>query len=195
MVEDIILDSFPKEAGVYLFKIGNEVIYVGSSNNLHKRMVNHKTAIKKGSEHGYKQDLYQFLQSNHFVVEFQITEDYRQLEQELIEQYNPIYNCHRAYTGLGPCKGREAEYNKERYQKYKEEILGQKKNIMKLIKRKYWNKRNNIMKLIKRKYWNKRNNIKINYVVITVKPSLSMRSEYASREWVFRIQHLKLRSI
>ena len=131
MVEDIILDKFPKEAGVYLFKVDKEVIYVGSSNNIHLRMVHHRSYIRQGSAHGYKQDLYKYIQSNHFTVEFQLTDNYRQLEQELVEKYHPKYNAHRAFTGLGARKGREAEYDKERYQKYKEEILEQAKQYHK----------------------------------------------------------------
>ena len=134
MIEDIKLDTFPKEAGVYLFKANDEVIYVGSSKNLYMRMMNHMSCIKQGSAHGYKQDLYQYLQSNKFTVEFQITDNYRQLEQQLVEKYNPRYNSHRAYTGLGPHKGRVAEYNKERYQKYKEEISEQNKQYRELHK-------------------------------------------------------------
>ena len=131
MVEDIVLYTFPKEAGIYLFKIDNEVIYVGSSNNIYLRMVNHKSCIRKGGDHGYKQDLYQYLQSNPFTVEFYLTDVYRQLEQELVEKYHPKYNSHRAYTGLGARKGRVAEYEKERYRKYKEEILEQNKKYSK----------------------------------------------------------------
>ena len=122
MVEDIKLVRIPKEAGAYLLKINEEVIYVGSSNNLYRRMVSHRRCIRQGSAHGYKHDLYQYLQLNPFTVEFQITDNYRQLEQELVEKYNPRYNSHRAYTGLGARKGRVAEYEKERYQKYKEEL-------------------------------------------------------------------------
>ena len=137
MVEDIKLDRFPKESGAYLFKVDEEVIYVGSSKNLYHRMSVHKTAIKQGSEHGYKQDLYNYLQSNKFTVEFKTTDNYRQLEQEFIEKYHPKYNSHRAYTGLGPRKGRDAEYNKERYQKYRKEILGQVKQYYEANKEQY----------------------------------------------------------
>lgn len=134
MVEDIKLDTFPKEAGVYLFISNDEVIYVGSSKNLYQRISNHISSIRKGSAHGYQQDLYQFLQSNPFTVEFQLTDDYRQLEQELIEKYNPKYNAVRAYTGLGAKKGRKAEYDKEHYHKYKEERLEQIKQHYELHK-------------------------------------------------------------
>lgn len=129
MIEDIILDSFPKKAGVYLFKVNEEVIYVGSSKNLYQRMAKHRSNIRQGGNHNgtSKQELYQFLQSNTFIVEIQLDADYRQLEQKLIEQYHPKYNILRANTGLGAKKGREAEYGRERYKKYKEEILDQKK--------------------------------------------------------------------
>ena len=144
MVEDIVLDTFPKEAGVYMFKISEEVIYVGSSNNLYMRMVNHRSNIRKGGNHSgtSKQDLYQFLQSNHFTVEFQTTDNYRQLEQKLVEQYTPKYKNNRAYTGLGAKKGREAEYRKQYNKKYqyqkqyyesnKEEIKQQKKQYQRI---------------------------------------------------------------
>lgn len=82
-------------------------------------MIAHNTYIRKGSSAKRKPALYQFLQNNQFTVEFQLTDNYRKLEQKLIEQYNPIYNSHRAYTGLGAHKVREADYNK----KYKEEYL------------------------------------------------------------------------
>ena len=127
MKENIVLDKFPKEAGVYLFKANDEIIYVGSSNNLRQRMMQHRSSIRKGSAHGRQQDLYQFLQSNTFTVEFQLTDNYRQLEQQFVEKYNPKYNSHRANTGLGVRKGREAEYDKEHYHKYKEEKLEQMK--------------------------------------------------------------------
>ena len=126
MIEDIVLETFPRESGVYLFSSNNEVIYIGSSKNLYQRMTNHISSIRKGSNNGHKQELYQFLQKNHFTVEFHLTDNYRQLEQELVERYHPKYNSHRAYTGLA-WNGNKVEYNKEHYQKYKEEISEQKK--------------------------------------------------------------------
>lgn len=127
MVEDIKLDRFLKKAGVYLLKVNEEVIYVGSSNNLHTRMVNHRSLIRKGSNAERNPALYDFLKSNQFTIEYQLTINYKQLEQQLIEQYHPKFNAIRAYTGLGAFKGRVAEYEKERYHKYKEEILGKHK--------------------------------------------------------------------
>lgn len=131
MVEDIKLDRFSKEAGVYLFKTDEEVIYIGSSKNLYNRMTQHISYIRKGLKAKRNPALYRFLQSNPFTVEFQLTDDYRQLEQQFIEKYHPTYNSHRAYTGLGPRKGREAEYwkefNNQYYESHNKEILEQKK--------------------------------------------------------------------
>ena len=126
MIEDIKLYTFPKKSGAYLFKTNDEVIYVGSSKNLNMRMMSHRSCIRQGSAHGYKQDFYQFLKANQFTVEFQLTDNYKQLEQHLIEQHHPKYNANRAYTGVA-WNGNRAEYYKERYQKYKEEVLEQSK--------------------------------------------------------------------
>lgn len=131
MLENINLKAFRKEAAVYYFENGEEVIYVGSSNDLHRRMSNHRVRIRKGINAERNPTLYEFLQNNSFTVHFAYTGDYRQLEQELIEKYNPKFNSHRANTGLGAFKGREAEYKKEYgeeyYESHKEEILNQKK--------------------------------------------------------------------
>lgn len=128
MLEDIKLKDFPKSSGVYWIKdVDDVIIYVGSSKDLYMRMKNHRVCIKKGSDQGYKEDLYRFLQNNQFTVEFQLSNNYRQLEQDLVEKYNPKFNSQRAYIGCGSRKGRVKEYSKERYQKYKEEILKQEK--------------------------------------------------------------------
>lgn len=121
MLENINLKDFPKESGVYWFISNDEVVYVGSSCNLHQRMYDHRKYIKKGFRKGRKTELYQFLQSNQFTVDFQLNDNYRQLEQELIEKYNPKYNEKRAYTGCGTYKGRELEWQKDYEEQYKEE--------------------------------------------------------------------------
>ena len=120
MVEDIVLDTFPKESGVYLFKANEEVIYVGSSNNLYMRMIKHRSSIRKGANNSgtSKQDFYQYLQINHFTVEIHLADNYKLLEQDLIEKYHPKYNAIRAYTGV-VWNGNKAEYNKEYNEKYK----------------------------------------------------------------------------
>lgn len=133
MVEDIVLVRFPKESGAYLFKVDDEVIYVGSSKNLYHRMTCHRSCIRQGGSHNgtLKQDLYQFLQLNNFTVEFRLTNDYRQLEQELVEKYHPKYNANRAYTGVA-WNGNRAEYGKEYNEKYQYQKQYQSKYINQL---------------------------------------------------------------
>lgn len=124
MLEDIELKKFPHSSGVYFFRdVDGVIIYVGSSKDLYIRMALHRTYIKKGNNHGTQKGIYQFLQSNQFTVEFQLEENYKQIEQELIGKYNPKYNEKRAFAGCGVHKGREVEYWKEYKEKYKEEIL------------------------------------------------------------------------
>ena len=155
MAEDIVLDAFPKEAGVYMFKTDEEVIYVGSSKNLYMRMTYHRCCIRKGSKYGYKQDLYQYLQSNHFAVEFQTTDDYRQLEQELIEKYHPKYNSNNAkgldierkkkwqkeYEKSNKRKEYKKEYQKtDKYKEYNKEYQKSDKRIKYLNEHKEYHK-------------------------------------------------------
>lgn len=122
----INLKSIPKESGVYWFVSDNRVIYVGSSYDLYQRITEHNSNIRKGSNHGCQKDFYQFLQQNEFTIEFQLTDNYKQLEQELIEKHQPIFNAYKAFTGIS-LNGNRAEYDKEYYQKYKEEVRQQQK--------------------------------------------------------------------
>lgn len=122
MLEDINLKNFPKESGVYWIISNDEIVYVGSTNNLYSRIKEHRAYITKGINAKRNPALYQFLQTNQFTVQFQLTENYRQKEQKLIEQYNPKYNSHKAFAGLGARKDRVAEYDKEYKQKFKEQI-------------------------------------------------------------------------
>lgn len=118
----INLKDFPKSSGVYWIVSNEEIIYVGSSKDLYRRMLEHNRYIKKGCEPRHKTKLYQFLQTNQFTVHFQLETNYRQLEQHLIEQYNPKYNQVRAYTGI-TSNGNRTEYRKEHRHKFHEEHL------------------------------------------------------------------------
>lgn len=127
MIDNIDLAKAPHKSGVYFFKDENdEVIYVGSSKNLYNRMKEHKCCINKGSNHGGKKDFYQFLQSNQIKVELQLTDNYRQLEQELIEKYSPKYNTYKAFTGVA-YNGNAAEYSRKYRETLHEETLKQAK--------------------------------------------------------------------
>lgn len=121
MVDEINLKDFPRASGVYKIIWHGAVIYIGSSNDLYQRMADHRKCIKQGSDQGKKKGFYLFLQNNPFKIEYELTENYREREQDLINYYEPIYNERRSFTGCGTAKGRESEYMKERYQKFKDE--------------------------------------------------------------------------
>ena len=117
MLEDIRLNEFPKESGVYKIIWFGAVIYVGSSNDLHKRMKYHRHLIKHCQNGSFKKGFYLFLQNNPFTVQFELTENYRQKEQELIDYYEPIFNEIKSYTGLS-----REEYIKQYRESHKEEL-------------------------------------------------------------------------
>lgn len=127
----IELKDVPHTSGVYCIKNkNNQVVYVGSSGNLYKRMLCHNHCLKVGEDNGCKKDFYTFLKTEQFDIIFIKVENYIIIEQILIDVCNPIYNRQKAYTGLGTYVGRESEYhhlynkiyyqkNKELYQEYK----------------------------------------------------------------------------
>lgn len=122
MKENICLSQFPKEAGVYFFVTENEeVIYVGSTKNLKKRMLSHLQSIQYGSNHGTQKELYRFLQENQFTVEFELTSDYIRKEQEYIESLKPIFNKRKAYTGIKNVN--KLDYYKDWHKQYREDHL------------------------------------------------------------------------
>lgn len=92
MLKDLNLEKFPAKAGVYWFVNNNEVIYVGSSYNLKKRMANHHYCIVAGNNNNRKQDLYKFLKEKEFTVEYELTEDYREVEGKKIFELKPRFN-------------------------------------------------------------------------------------------------------
>ena len=143
MIQNINLKDFPHSSGVYWIKdVDGVVIYVGSSCNLYNRMKEHRSFIKKGVNSNRNKDLYQFLQNNQFTVEFTLEENYLQLEEQLIEKYNPKFNCRKAYTGCGSFK----EYSKQYYEFHKEEKKQHSKEYYKSHKeemKQYYNQCNN----------------------------------------------------
>ena len=85
------MDKYENKPAVYWFKDENgNVVYVGSTNNLYKRMYNHNWCIKNCDKPNSK--LYQFLRNNNYIVDYYYTEDYKLRESEMISEYNPIFN-------------------------------------------------------------------------------------------------------
>ena len=121
-----------KISGVY--KITNTItgdFYIGSSKDVKQRWADHK----KPSTWNDNPNNPMYLDMKKYGLEkfvFEVLAEVepvslKEKEQQFIEQLNPKYNSNRANTGLGARKGREAEYDREHYQKYKEEKLEQSK--------------------------------------------------------------------
>lgn len=140
MLENIIAKNFPKGRGVYWFTNENgEIIYVGSSKNLYMRMKSHRFNIKAGLRDGHESELYKFLQNNEFQVKFQLEENYRQLEQKLIEKHNPIFNQRTAFTGMTRDEYQRKYENRDSRKEYKREYC--KRDYYKKYKSDYRNQK------------------------------------------------------
>lgn len=111
----INLKEIPQKSGTYKFISNNEVVYVGSTKNLHHRMVQHNYNIKFS-----ERPLYQFLAENDFEVMFELTDDYLDREQFLIEELKPRFNIYRAKTNINVIHN-GSNYRKEYYKKYRDE--------------------------------------------------------------------------
>lgn len=121
MVKELNLKDFPKESGVYYIISDDEIIYVGSSKNLKNRFAKHLDSIRHADKATSQKELYQFLSENPFTVEFQLEENYREKEQELIDKYHPRFNQYRAYTNLDTSN--ELQYYKDYHKTYREHHL------------------------------------------------------------------------
>ena len=137
MVENINLKDFPQESGVYWLISNDEIVYVGSSKNIYCRMRGHRSNIKRGhngtSSPNEQRQLYQFLQSNSFTVQFEITEDYHTLEKQLIEKYKPIFNERIILFSEEAKKQRlKSDKYKRRHKKYVNKLCNYNGEIIKL---------------------------------------------------------------
>lgn len=121
MEENLNLKDLPKESGVYWFVSNDEIIYIGSSKNLKNRFAKHLDSIRHPDKVQSQKELYRFLAENPFSVEFQLTEDYRQLEQNLIDKVHPRFNQYRAFTNLDTSN--ELQYYKDWHNQYRESHL------------------------------------------------------------------------
>lgn len=137
MLENINLKDFPQESGVYwLTNENDEIIYVGSSKNIYCRMRQHRSNIKRGyngNKGKGQKELYQFLQNNFFRVEFEITENYYDLEKKLIEKYLPIFNERVLLFSEEAKKKREKSFDyKQRHVRYVNKLCNYNGAVVKL---------------------------------------------------------------
>ena len=85
------------KSGIYRIRnLYNNHFYIGSSNNLYKRFIDHKTALDKGTHHSiYLQRAFNKYGSAQFIMEvlFLCKKEYLlYYEQQLIYELHPSYN-------------------------------------------------------------------------------------------------------
>ena len=87
--------------GVYLWVVNNEVIYIGETDNLEKRFrqgygnVSPRNCFKGGQSTNCKMNkvaLQLFLQGKEIEIYFYETEEYKNVERELLQRINTKYN-------------------------------------------------------------------------------------------------------
>jgi predicted GIY-YIG superfamily endonuclease len=96
-ISEIVLAKLPTEAGLYLFHIGSETLYVGETENIRKRIAKHL-------DHSDNRELARWLWqqgTGEVALEIQTlaatvsTKIRRALELELIRSRNPTFNVRR----------------------------------------------------------------------------------------------------
>lgn len=116
MIEDINCKQLKlrrKEikSGVYIFRSNDEVIYIGSSKNLYRRMFSHRKFIKRGSNGESQKELYNYLANNKFEIEIIFDDNYKKLEQKLIDELKPKFNQRKAILDINHIN--HAEYMRQ----------------------------------------------------------------------------------
>lgn len=96
-VSDVVSDQFPDSQGLYLFIAADQLLYVGETENLRKRLKKH---LDHSDNRGLARWIWEFGTEN-LHLELQILEDgtetrvRRALELELIRSRQPIFNVKR----------------------------------------------------------------------------------------------------
>lgn len=92
-----------EHAGIYCIKLDDEIVYIGKSRNMLRRVAEHYVGIKSGSEKKYR--LISEIQRKGHPVTFDVLydaestnyydtiEEIGEKEGEYIRSYNPIFNA------------------------------------------------------------------------------------------------------
>lgn len=116
-----IASKFKAKPGVYkITNLTNGKIYIGSSNNLSRRVKQHKwyiNCLKGANRYVYNLPLYKDIRETGklYQIEIEYCENYREREQYYIELLKPEYNCLNAMFD-------RVEYGKQYREKHKDEI-------------------------------------------------------------------------
>ena len=86
------VNKLPETAGVYAIRLNNEIVYIGSSKNPRSRMRNHIAGMENRTNTPSLNGLWKEHKDDLSVVMIYEGEDYRKVEKEQIEAYNPSCN-------------------------------------------------------------------------------------------------------
>ena len=103
---------------IYKITINNE-FYIGSTNNLGRRKVQHKYCLTKINNPNYNLPIYKYIRDNGGIdnIEYSIIEEnnitdlieQKKCEQRIINEYKPTLNTHSAYQDIK----NKVEYDKQ----------------------------------------------------------------------------------
>jgi len=134
-----------------IYKEGCDDCYIGSSVNIKRRIIKHKSRCHNENDINYNMNLYKFIRENggwdewsyKILIHTDIVDNRRQLEkieQDIINKYKPTLNGKKAFTTEEERKDYEKEWyknNKERIKEYSKEYKAKNKDIIKEKNKKY----------------------------------------------------------
>ena len=91
--------GYSEKPAIYWFRDSERnIIYIGSTNNLSRRLQDHRKCIKSPEHHhsSSQKKLYDYLRNNSYKVHYYYCENYIFLEKQLIMKYKPKFN--KIYT-------------------------------------------------------------------------------------------------
>lgn len=132
-------------------------IYIGSTKNMRKREITHKTNCYNENSRDYNIKVYKFIRDNGgwdnwemvkiASVWYKATKSLKQIEQDYIDKYKPKLNSNRAYRSEEYYKEYKKqkvkewfENNREYHIKYQNEYREKNKEVLKEKKKEYYHK-------------------------------------------------------
>ena len=126
--------------------------YIGSTNNIHNRLITHKSACNNKKHVGYNCKLYQFIRAHggfdnwlcETIDEWDCGDgDKYEIEQKYINLYEPELNSYKSYSTEEGRKEYKKQYrikNKEKQKQYNKEYRAKNKEYYKQYYKQYHKK-------------------------------------------------------
>ena len=115
------------EGHIYEFRYQGLLLYQGSTNDMHRRLIEHQSACFNPNSIGYNCKIYKYIRNNDilfseievkiiFTRMFPDMKKMHEWEQRFIDVFKPLCNKYKAYTGMT-----KKEYKKQYRDEHKEE--------------------------------------------------------------------------